>query len=223
LEQWKLNGKRGLWLTVPVTHSAFIAIAAQHGFSIHHASDKEGVVMTRWLPEKEQNPLPQFCHSFVGIGGFVTNTKGQILVVRERYSIIESKPYKLPGGMVDPGEELSVAIQREVREETGVHATFKGLITFRHAHGVSFGKSDLYFVARLEAENDQIEHDPKEIDECRWITPEEYLADPHVTAFNKRVCKLALQHDGKEWKAYSVPNWSNTGFHIAYNAEVDLD
>lgn len=217
---WKQEGKRGIWLNVPITHAAFAAVAAAAGFSIHHASDQDGIVMTKWLPTNSPSPLPHFCHTFVGIGGLVTNSAGHILVVRERFSVIESKPYKLPGGMVDPGEDLTAAVVREVREETGVIARFRSLISVRHAHSVSFGKSDLYFVARLEAESDAISLDPAEIDECRWLSPQEYLNDPTVTAFNKYVCRLALKEDAAatEWGASPVANYNNTGTHLAYHA-----
>jgi hypothetical protein len=41
-----------------------------------------------------------------------------------------------------------------VKEETGVSARFKHLIAFRHAHAFAIGKSDLFFLTRLEVEDD---------------------------------------------------------------------
>jgi ADP-ribose pyrophosphatase YjhB (NUDIX family) len=39
---------------------------------------------------------------------------------------------------------------RETFEETGVRTRFRSLLSFWHRHGLTWGKSDLYYVARLE-------------------------------------------------------------------------
>ena len=63
-------------------------------------------------------------------GGLVTNEKGEILAIRERFAGDPdskfSKFWKLPGGHVDPAEDLGQAVEREVFEETGITAHFKG-------------------------------------------------------------------------------------------------
>ena len=44
-----------------------------------------------------------------------------------------------------------------MKEETGIDCRFKSVLSFRHTHGLQFGRSDLYFVCRLEpieVEND---------------------------------------------------------------------
>ena len=62
--------------------------------------------------------------------------------------------WKLPGGMVDPGEYIYDACKREVWEETGVKANFVSLLGFRELLNAKFNQTDLYFVCLLEAEND---------------------------------------------------------------------
>lgn len=59
----------------------------------------------------------------------VINDKDEVLVVQERHSIAEH--WKLPGGYVDPGENLSTAVVREIKEETGLDVEFKSVIAFR--------------------------------------------------------------------------------------------
>lgn len=52
-------------------------------------------------------------------------------------------------GLVDSGEDITAAAEREVLEETGVRASFDAVLAFRQAHGFAFGKSDFFFVVAL--------------------------------------------------------------------------
>ena len=49
-----------------------------------------------------------------------------------------------PGGLLDLGEEVRDGVEREVREETGIRATFRSILASRHQHGAAFGRDDLY-------------------------------------------------------------------------------
>ena len=50
-----------------------------------------------------------------GVGGLVINDRNELLVIAERYGWDNVKRWKLPGGLVDPGEDLDAAACREVR------------------------------------------------------------------------------------------------------------
>ena len=52
-------------------------------------------------------------------------------------------------GLVEVGEDITAAAEREVLEETGVCARFDAVLAFRQAHGFAFGKSDFFFVIAL--------------------------------------------------------------------------
>ena len=53
----------------------------------------------------------------------VVDEDSNVLVVQERFRF--SNHWKLPGGYVDPGEDIHTAAIREVFEETGVRTKFR--------------------------------------------------------------------------------------------------
>jgi len=52
------------------------------------------------------------------------------LLIKERRTL-DNRKWKLPGGFMDPKERISQAVEREVKEETGVEAKFEGLVGLR--------------------------------------------------------------------------------------------
>ena len=60
----------------------------------------------------------------VAAGGFVTNTNGQVLLLKSpRY-----QDWEFPGGQGEEGESISCALEREVFEETGIVVKVKSLV-----------------------------------------------------------------------------------------------
>jgi len=59
-------------------------------------------------------------HACTLIAAAVVRRRGELLLVQQRYPG-DSHPYwGLPGGWVEPGEELLVGLERELHEETGL-------------------------------------------------------------------------------------------------------
>ena len=83
---------------------------------------------------------------------------------------------KVPTGLVNSGEDLHEAVEREVLEETGVRAKFDCVLLMRQAHGLAFGKSDMFVMCALKPEPGQSVLTPQEseIESASWVTLSEY-------------------------------------------------
>ncbi|KAI8477424.1 MAG: NUDIX hydrolase domain-like protein [Monoraphidium minutum] len=179
VQAWAAQGKRGLWLKVPLSKAHLVGPAAapgRGGFQFHHA-EADYVMMTRWLPAAPSTLPPNASHQ-VGVGAFVLNEAGEVLVVQEASGPLKGKQvWKMPTGLVHQGEDLVLAAEREVLEEAGVRAAVEAVICIRQAHGFQFGKSDLFFcMAMRTTEPGQIPMPLQEVEveAARWMPLAEY-------------------------------------------------
>lgn len=192
LETWSEQNKRTVWFRVHLSHAELIPILVQHGFKFHHARE-EYVTLYYWLNKEMNCNIPPYAHTNLGVGAFVFNENThEILVVKEK-SLGRSGFWKLPGGYVEPGENIDEAAQREVLEETGVQTKFKCLVTFRHTHNAAFNCSDIYMLAYLTPLSFNITKCQMEISECKWIKLDEYLQHPQVHENNRILAKKMIE------------------------------
>ena len=201
--------KSAIWITVPMSRASLIEHAHKCGFEFHHA---EGTVATlcKWLLEGEESRIPTFATHQVGVGAVcISQHTNEILCVREMRN--NYRPWKMPGGLAELGEHLDEAVVREVYEETGIRTRFLSVLGVRHTHGLQFGRSDLYFVCRLEpildANGKVAQPIPQEgeIEAAAWVPLEEYKAmvnnpDSKIGhPMMKQIMKLADQGDHNEY------------------------
>ncbi|KNC48655.1 uncharacterized protein AMSG_00433 [Thecamonas trahens ATCC 50062] len=193
LATWREAGKRGVWLRLrpELVHLAQVAIAT--GFAMHSASP-EHLTLAMWLPDDTPSTLPPAPAFKAGIGGFVTHGDS-VLVVQEANGPFPGF-WKLPGGSVDPDEELLDAAAREVREETAIEAVAVGIV------GSSTGR--LLLVAYMPLDSEQPRPEPvrqaSEIAAAQWMPIVDFLALDHVVGVYGELYKLAAtQH--AEWQA----------------------
>ena len=121
LAAWRADGKRLVWLGVPLERAALIPVAATAGFFFHHSNEGDLMMVCRLV---EGAFVPTHATHYIGVGGVVINARQELLVVCERHRRTSQIYYKLPGGALQPGEHLVDAVLREVLEETGVSVKF---------------------------------------------------------------------------------------------------
>jgi 8-oxo-dGTP pyrophosphatase MutT (NUDIX family) len=191
---WTDAGLRLAWLTLPIELASHVPLAVRNGFVFHHAKT-DYLMLTRQL--KPGAFVPSDASHFIGAGAVVINDERELLVIVEKYHA-KDRPnfYKMPGGLIDPGEHLADGVMREVLEETGVRTRFESVVCFRHQHGYRFGKSDFYFVCRLAPLSSEITADEHEIADARWMPVDEYLAGEHISTFNKHIVRAAIDSKG---------------------------
>mmetsp|Transcript_12527 Transcript_12527/g.25007 ORF Transcript_12527/g.25007 Transcript_12527/m.25007 type:complete len:454 (+) Transcript_12527:134-1495(+) len=183
LETARTLQKNALWLTVPLSRSALLPFAHALGLRYHHAQNTTATLVL-WLHPHQPSRIPEYATHQVGVGAVVIHPpSNKILCVREKRN--NYRPWKMPGGLVELGEELDEAVVREVWEETGVKTRFRSVLGVRHTHGMQFGRSDLYFVCRLEPVLEEEGRDGEhklptpiaqegEIEKAAWVDLDEY-------------------------------------------------
>ena len=181
LAAWAAQGRQGAWVKIKTAHAPLVPEAIAQGLLPHHASP-DAMTFSAWLGEGEESKLPPAASHFVGVAGFVLNSRRELLVIREASGPAAAKGlWKLPGGLVGAGEDYSAAVVREVLEETGLPTRYcrtACLVESHHSMGPSRdGASDVYTICALVAEDEAAPLTPQasEIADCKWMCVDEVL------------------------------------------------
>lgn len=139
------------------------------------------LILSQWLPTDVKSRLPLGPYFQAGVGCVVFNPEGKMLVVKEITGPAAARDlWKMPTGLIDPGEDIAEAAQRELLEETGLDGRCEGIMAFRQAHGSSAGRasSDLFFVCLLtlsqQSSFDNLTPQEHEIKAIQWMNVEDY-------------------------------------------------
>ncbi|XP_038882881.1 nudix hydrolase 2-like isoform X4 [Benincasa hispida] len=234
IAHWKKQGKKGVWIKLPIELAHLVEAIVKERFWYHHAEPKY-LMLVYWIPEGAHT-LPVNATHRVGIGAFVLNDKkeGTAETIRPGNSHEKSGMFrgtgvwKFPTGVVDEGEDICKAAEREVREETGIDTEFVEVLAFRQTHQAFFGKSDLFFVCMLKPLTSEISKQELEIEDAQWMKLEDYTAQPliqkhEVLKYINNICVTKIE---KQYSGFS-PVLTSTAFsskrNFLYLNEYDLN
>jgi 8-oxo-dGTP diphosphatase len=123
--------------------------------------------------------------------GIVLNKKGEVLIIKRRKKEITSKGkefvWAFPGGKQEAGETREERVVKEVLLETGYNVKPIRQIHLR-IHPDTL-KMIAYFLCELENENQNEIVEKEEIEEVKWVKPEE-LKNYFTTDIDPEVKKI---------------------------------
>jgi 8-oxo-dGTP pyrophosphatase MutT (NUDIX family) len=102
-----------------------------------------------------------------------------LAVVRlgHRFLLTQERKYggtwSIPGGRVEPGEDLATAAVREVLEETGIPVTLDGILRIEHAAAPSGSRVRVIFVATPRDDTPPKAVADEESLQAAWLTLDE--------------------------------------------------
>ena len=103
------------------------------------------------------------------------------------------------------GESIESGVEREVFEETGIRARFRGILSFTYESNFRFDRGDVYFGCLMALdetdEEQQINFDPHEIAVCQWMSLDKSANSPelHPTPIMLHFARMAIDVlDGRE-------------------------
>ncbi|CAL5390818.1 unnamed protein product [Camellia sinensis] len=206
ISQWRLQGKKGVWIKLPIELVKLVEAAVQEGFRYHHA-EPSYLMLVKWI-SKTEDTLPANASHRIAIGAFVMNDMREVLVVQEKNGKFKGTGvWKFPTGFVDQGEDICTAALREVKEEAGIETEFLEILAFR-------------FVLCLHAKASvfDIQKQDSEIEAAKWMPIEEYAAQPFNQKreqFNK-IANICLEKKNNNYTGFSAA-LSTTAFSSKKN------
>ncbi|KAG8640448.1 nudix hydrolase 7 isoform X2 [Manihot esculenta] len=209
LSQWKQQGKRGVWIKLPIEFSHLVNPVVQEGFRYHHA-EPDYLMLVNWLPYTPDT-LP-------------VNATHRVLVVQEKSGGFKGTGlWKLPTGVVNEGEDICEAAIREVKEETGIEAEFVEILAFRQSHRSFFGKSDLFFICMLRPLSFDIQKQESEVEAAQWMPMEDYVNQPYnqkhqLFKLIAEICKTKSESNYVGFSAFPTTTASGKKTYLYFNS-----
>ncbi|GAA4900473.1 8-oxo-dGTP diphosphatase MutT [Ferrimonas pelagia] len=100
--------------------------------------------------------------------GVVVNEKGEILVALRDPAQEQGGLWEFPGGKVEPGEQTTQALARELAEEVGLEIEqAEPLLSLSHDYGERRVELAIFWIARFRGQARANEGNP-----IRWVSPQ---------------------------------------------------
>jgi 8-oxo-dGTP pyrophosphatase MutT (NUDIX family) len=143
----------------------------------------------------------------VATGGFVTNSQGQVLLIKSpRYG-----DWEFPGGQVEESETILHALEREVFEETGIIVRVKSLVGI-YSNTCKPSIINIDFICEYISGEPKISEESTQVE---WVDPEEALSRMRREAIYKRLKNMLAFSGEITYGSYFVdPNQT----HLNYRA-----
>nr|GFA18953.1 NUDIX hydrolase 2-like [Tanacetum cinerariifolium] len=172
------------------------------GFWYHHA-EPSYLMLLHWIPETI-NPIPSNASHIARVGAVVLNDKREMLVVQEKMGPLRGV-WKISTGIIHQGEDISLGVVREVKEETGIDTKFVEVLAFSQEHKVFFGKSELLFLCMMRPLSFDIKIQETEIEAAKWMPLEEYAAQlsPQENGLRKYITDLCIAKVDRDYSGFS--------------------
>ncbi|XP_058181389.1 nudix hydrolase 2-like [Rhododendron vialii] len=130
ISHWRQQGKKGVWIKLPIDLVTLFHACLQEGFYLHQAEPKY-LMLVYCIPETAYI-LPANATHRVCIDAFVMNGKKEVLMVQEKRGMLRGTAvWKFPTRVVEEGADICDAAAREVREETRIETKFVEILAFR--------------------------------------------------------------------------------------------
>lgn len=110
--------------------------------------------------------------------GLVEHGGKLLLLQRRDAEPMWDKKWEFPGGKIEPGEDASVAVLRELREETALPIE-QVIAVFEHRHTWELPERRLHVhlhVFRCASSSDEVCLEAHAAYQAAWVSPEEALA-----------------------------------------------
>jgi len=186
-----------------------VAPAFATGFKFHIAHEDQ-FVMYQWLLSDQDSTLPPPISHQLGVSSVCLNSKGQLLMVKDKGTLKFYGDYwKLPGGRVDLHENIADASVREIFEECGLNCNFKSILGFREtlSHpNVPMGRGDIFYITRVELKDlgeDSITMCERELYDAQWVNIDEISSSKdskyNVSAIGEAILSVVRDGLDKGW------------------------
>lgn len=123
---------------------------------------------------------------FVSVAGLVTDDAGRVLLVKSPRRGLE-----FTGGMVEPGETLTAALIREIKEESGVDAEITGFVGICK----NIQKDTVNIDFRRRYAGGELCTSEESVD-VKWVAPDEAREMVTFPLYKKRLGNMPA-YDGK--------------------------
>ncbi len=139
----------------------------------------------------------------------IVEIDGKILLVRHTYGYAKDR-ILLPGGFVQENELPTIAVEREILEETGVNAKAKSIITMQ------FKTQQWCVVFIMDYVSGKPKSDGYENSEVLLLTPEEAIERDDITNMSREILKSYVGNHSELYKSDYVPASTDNNNYVIF-------